>query len=229
MFLPTKKWAESLYHEIEKTGRKISWRTETRVDAMEPETLATLSAAGLRVIDLGLETASPKQIEAMNKTSKPDRYLRKAEDLLEACHKNGVMAKVNILLYAGEDHRTLYETQNWLDKNAKYIKGVSVGPVVAYGPPKTVQALLEDWKKKGASAVDKNSSIQSGITKMHLSGEIDAVAAEAISLDLSRRYMDSESYFSLKGFSYYPRSYRRIDFDVDVSKSDKEKLPFRVD
>ena len=137
------------------------------------------------------------------------------------------MAKVNILLYPGEDHKTLYETQSWLDRNAQHIKGVSVGPVVAYGPPRTAQALLEDWRKKGASAVDENSSTKSGITKIHLSREIDAAAAEAVSLDLSRRYMDSEAYFSLKSFSYYPRNYQRTDFDLDISRSDKKNLPFR--
>jgi hypothetical protein len=60
------------------------------------------------------------------------------------------------------------------------------------------------------------------------SAEIDAGAAEAISIDISRRYMSQDDYFDLKGFSYYPRNYRRIDFDADVQASDSNRLPFRV-
>jgi hypothetical protein len=227
MFLPTSRWAASLADEVQKLALHIPWRTETRVDAMSPDTLAALAAAGLRVIDLGLETASPSQILAMNKSSMPDRYLRKAEELLAACRKYGVMAKVNVLLYAGETSTTLSETKAWLDSNADCITGVSVGPVLAYGPPKTADNLIRDWARFGARPVELTSAVRTGITKMHLSDEIDAAAAEAVSLELSRRYMDSDAYFSLKSFSYYPRDYRRSDFDNDVAASDPALLPFR--
>jgi len=43
---------------------------------MTPETVAALAQAGLKVIDLGLETASPSQILAMGKSRDPDRYLK---------------------------------------------------------------------------------------------------------------------------------------------------------
>ena len=139
---------------------------------------------------------------AMSKSDKPDRYLRKAEALLEACGKYGVMAKVNVLLYSGETAKTLGETRAWLDENARNITGVSVGPVIAYGPPKTADILNNDWGIRGARPVDPGSALRTGITHMHLGGEIDAGAAEVISLDLSRRYMDADAYYSLKGFSY---------------------------
>lgn len=228
MFLPTTRWAARLADEVRKSNMRVTWRTETRVDVMVPDTLAALAEAGLRVIDLGLETASPTQIMAMNKTPMPDRYLRKAEDLLEACRKYGVMAKVNVLLYAGETETTLRETEAWLDSNASSIAGVSVGPVIAYGPPKTADILIEDWARRGARPVEHDSAVHTGITKMHLSDEFDAATAEVASLELSRRYMDSDSYFALKSFSYYPRDYHRVDFDADVLASDPAALPFRL-
>lgn len=228
MFLPTPRWAAKLVDEVRKLDFRLTWRTETRVDVMAPDTLAALAEAGLRVIDLGLETASPTQIMAMNKTSWPDRYLRKAENLLEACRKYGVLAKVNVLLYPGETEATLRETEAWLDANATSIAGVSVGPVIAYGPPKTADILIEDWARRGARPVEHDSAIRTGITKMHLSDEFDAAAAELASLELSRRYMDSDAYFALKSFSYYPRNYHRADFDADVFASDPAALPFRL-
>ena len=166
---------------------------------------------------------------AMGKASRPDFYLRKAEELLEACQKYGVMAKVNVLLYAGETFTTLRETEAWLDGNSNCIAGVSVGPVVAYGPPKTAATLIEDLARRGARPVEPNSAASTGITKMHLSDEFDASTAEEVSLELSRRYMDSDAYFALKSFSYYSRSYSRLDFNADVHASNPATLPFRLD
>jgi hypothetical protein len=194
---------------------------------MKPETVAHLAAAGLKVIDLGLESASPEQILAMTKSRDPDRYLRSASDLLAACRRNGVWVKVNVLVYAGESGRTLDETRAWLDDHAPAIKGVSVGPVVIFGPPTTTAEFTEDLKHRGARPVDPASAATSGITQIHPSAEIDAVAAEQVSLELSRRYMDADAYFDLKAFSYYPRDYVREDFDADVAASPEGMLPFR--
>lgn len=228
MFLPSSRWAESLAEEANRVALKIKWRTETRVDAMTPSTLECLAEAGLSVIDLGLESASPSQIMAMKKSDNPDRYLRRAEKLLETCRATGVMAKVNVLLYAGETLTTFEETRAWLDQNSKGITGVSVGPVIAYGPPRTADILINDWTRCGARPVDSESAIKTGISRMHLSSDFDAQAAEEASLTLSRRYMNSDAYFALKSFSYYPRHYSRSDFEKDVGASDVSLLPFET-
>jgi hypothetical protein len=167
-------------------------------------------------------------IEGMKKCSRADRYLSKASTLLRACRDHGILVKVNVLLYAGETIQTLEQTSDWLDEHADCVSGVSVGPVVAYGPPKTANILLEDWAKHGAMPVDPEAANLTGISKMHLSAEIDAELAETKSLELSRRYMDADAYFLLKSFSYYPRGFARTQFDLDVAASDPGRLPFRV-
>ena len=230
LFAPNRRWADRLAEESAKQARVgIGWRAETRVDAMRPETVAALAKAGLRVIDLGLETASPTQILAMNKSKRPELYLNSASELLAACRDNDVMVKVNVLLYAGETEQTLAETRAWLDEHAKSIRGVSVGPVVAYWPPKTASILLEEWANLGARPANSSSAAETGITRVHLSRDFDAKSAELVSLELSRRYMDAGAYFELKSFSYYPRGYGRQQFDQDVYVSDPALLPFDVD
>lgn len=228
MFAPNVNWGTGLADAIRAAGLNIRWRTESRVDALKPETIASLADAGMRVLDLGLETASPRQILSMRKADSPDRYLQRASALLRACRDHGISAKVNVLLYAGETTKTLDETRLFLDDHRDSIAGVSVGPVVAYGPPKTADTLLRDWSTSGATPVDPNSANESGISMMHLSHEIDAKAAETASLELSRRYMDADAYFKLKSFSYYPRGYTRADFDCDVAASQASQLPFRA-
>lgn len=96
----------------------------------------------MKVIDLGLESASLLQLERMQKADKPQRYLDAASKLLETCASHGIWVKVNVLLYGGETAQTLDETQRWLDAHAQYLKGVSVGPVVVYGPPSHSEEFL---------------------------------------------------------------------------------------
>lgn len=228
MFAPNVNWGAGLANALRAIGLNVPWRTESRVDALTPETIASLAEAGMKVLDLGLETASPTQILNMRKSRAPDRYLERASTLLRACSDHGIAAKVNVLLYAGETTRTLDETRSFLDEHKDSIAGVSVGPVVAYGPPKTADILLREWSRSGATPVDPNSSNDTGISMIHLSHDFDAKSVEAASLELSRRYMDADAYFNLKSFSYYPRDYTRADFDRDVAASEASQLPFRL-
>ncbi|HHA2821542.1 TPA: radical SAM protein [Stenotrophomonas maltophilia] len=227
MFVPTARWAEAMAECVQRDTQRILWRTESRVDALTEDAIGALASAGMKVLDLGLETASPQQIVAMKKSRYPDRYLDRASRLLRACARAGVQAKVNVLIYGGETARTLSETQQWLDEHAGQIAGVSVGPVVAYGPPKTADPFLRELGDLGARTIDVGSAQETGISHIHPSREIDASEAERLSLQLSRRYMNADQYFRLKQFSYYPRGYGRNDFNDDVARSDPERLPFR--
>lgn len=209
--------------------RVLQWRCETRVDAMSELTVEHLAKSGMKVIDLGLETASQIQIRRMNKAREPDRYLTRASQLLKACHANGVWVKANILVYAGETHHTFDETWEWLDRHSQLIKGVSVGPVVAYGPAPVARGLLAELVDLGASIVDSSSADRTGITAIHPSREIDAAQAEELSIRLSKHLMSADDYFALKSFSYYPRDYVRADFDRDVETIDSSRAPFRVE
>lgn len=227
-FLPNPRWAEKLREEIDRRNLQIQWRTETRVDSLKTTTVEHLAAAGLKVLDLGLESASPRQILAMGKSRHPDRYLNAASQLLHDCKINNIHVKVNILLYAGETDLTLSESTAWLDAHAHTIKGVSVGPVIVFGPPKQACGVLADLVRQGANPVDSTSANSDGITALHLSKSIDDNEAETISLNLSRRYMNKDDYFDLKKFSYYPRNYVRSNFDADVAISPSDRLPFSL-
>ncbi|MBX3456319.1 radical SAM protein [Ferrovibrio sp.] len=227
-FLPNPRWAKEFREEMERRKLTIQWRTETRVDSMLTETVGHLAAAGLKVIDLGLESASPAQILAMRKSKYPEKYLAAASRLIQDCAANDINVKINILLYAGETERTLSETTSWLDAHASCIKGVSVGPVITYGPPKQASPLLAELTSQGARPVDPNSAQHTGVTHLHLSDTLDADAAEGESLRISRRYMTRDEYFELKAFSYYPRNYTRTDFDADIANSPKDRLPFQI-
>lgn len=228
-FAPNTRWSEKLADAYTKSGSNVFWRCETRVDTIKPNTISALSQAGLKVIDLGMETASERQIIRMKKSKNPEKYLRSASDLLKACKENGIWVKLNFLLYAGETEQTYLETIHWLDEHRHTIKGISAGPVVIFGSPNASSSFINEVSTYGATIVDTTSSERTGIAKIHLSKEISAKDAEDLSIEASKRYMNKEDYFDLKSFSYYPRDYSLEDFNCDIENTPTNILPFSQD
>ena len=227
-FHPSRYWAaefDRLYHEY---GLSATWRTETRVDGLTPKTLKHLASAGLKVIDLGLESASPTQLIRMKKCANPKKYLKKASELLQECKRLGVWVKINVLLYAGENRETIEETAAWLSLHRNFIKGVSVGALTIYGPDERSHLFLRSLAPMGTKAVDPFSLEHRGYSHLHLSNYIDFDASSEIALALSKEFMAEEDYFDLKSFGYFPRGFSYDQFRLLVSSSPAEILPFKV-
>ncbi|MET0622783.1 MAG: B12-binding domain-containing radical SAM protein [Pyrinomonadaceae bacterium] len=225
-FRPTADWAAGLARIYEEWGLATRWRTETRVDSLTPRRLETLARAGLKILDLGLESASRGQLLAMQKTTRPEVYLKRASELLRACDSLGVWAKVNVLLYAGESEGTVEETVGWLDEHTDYIKGVSVNPLFVYrfGPESAM--YVEGLRADGARPVDPAALERDGFASMHLSDAICFERSLEIASQVRRRFMSARDYYDLKSFSYFPRGFTYSDFLGACAMSDLGKLPF---
>ena len=204
-FRPDGLWCVELAQVLRARGLELPWRTETRVDALSEKHVAALAHAGMRVVDLGLESASPRQLAAMNKTQNPMAYLARASRLLTACRDAGVAVKANILLHAGETRATLAETHEWLERHRSAIKGVSVGPTIVFRYGARTHAYLASLAELGACAVDPAALDRDGYAHLHLSPELPHEAAVEESLALSRAFMSARDYFDLKSFSYMAR------------------------
>ena len=202
IFNPSIEWSESFLHNYEKTGAKFGWRFGTRVDTVNPVSVEILSRAGLKVIDLGFESASPKQLDAMGKTQTPDTYLSKAEILLNVMGKAGVWAKLNILLYPGETNLTIAQTTEWLDKQKQNIKGVSVNPLFIYLYGEGTYDFVK--KIELATGVTLNTKLlyERGYVSVPLSLEISIEEAEKICKQISDSFMSTSDYTDLKKVCY---------------------------
>lgn len=216
IFVPNSRWIDNLIHSRENHGCDFHWRTEGRVDSINPKYIKRLKSSGLKILDLGLESASPNQLLRMNKSKTPKKYLERASTLLKAAHEEGIAIKVNVLLTSGETNQSIEETIKWLDRHETFITGVSVGPVIVYGWPSRTKAYLDELREHGATI--SHSPIL-GVTHLNLSNEIDYERSIDISNKIGRRYMSAESYFYLKSFSYYSRDYTYIDFKSDIISS----------
>lgn len=208
-FRPTSAWIQSLRDEFARHDLRLQWRTESRVDGLSPRQVSNLAATGLRVLDLGLESACRSQLLAMEKTQNPEVYLRRASELLEACHDHGVWAKVNFLLFPGETQATVAESMEWLDRHRPYIKGISANPTTVYRYGEQTASYLKNLEAFGARPVDPAALERDGFAHLHMSDALDHQEAVATCESISRSVMSETDYLDLKGFSYLPRSFRR--------------------
>ena len=215
MFVPNKRWADGLGAALEQAGMAIKWRTEGRVDSIKPELIPALTASGMSVLDLGLESASPTQLLRMQKTRDPEKYLERASRLLLACAANKVKVKVNILLFAGENDDTITQTLDWLEEHQDCIYGVSASPVIVFGWPNEADAYLNTLAQFGAT---RDHSPCSGVTHINLNERVNYEDSLALARLISSRFMRAGRYYKLKSFSYFPRTYGFNDFLLDMAQ-----------
>ena len=142
----------------------------------------------------------------MGKSKKPDAYLRKAADVLNACKENGVWAKVNVLLYPGETEQTLNETLAWLEMQRSNIKGVSVGPTIVFRYGTSSATYLKSLAPLGALPVCQDALDRDGYAHLHMSESMTHMRAIELGQIISKSFMSERDYFDLKSFSYLPRS-----------------------
>ena len=225
IFKPTLNWLEKFTQQRAIHSHTYLWRSESRADTFPLKQISALSRAGMKVLDLGLESASPTQIKLMGKSNTPEKYLSRASNLLEQANDAGIDIKINVLFYAGESNKTIDETYKWLDKHRNFIKGVSVGPVLAFGWDNKKSAFIKSLLSEGAS-INEESSFN-GVTSFNLSSTIDHQASLRISKELSRSFMTAKDYFDLKSFSYFSRNYTYDEFLQDI-KVEKGNYSFDV-
>jgi radical SAM superfamily enzyme YgiQ (UPF0313 family) len=227
-FRPPTTWIQGLSTELDRQGLSLEWRAESRVDGLSPTQIGELARAGLTVLDLGLESASPLQLSRMHKTTNSHSYLRRASDLLKACSDHGVWTKVNILLSPGETRETVDETMSWLNHHRTAIKGVSVGQTIVfrYGP--STHEYVREIAAHGAKPVSEDALDRDGYTHLHLSSEMSHETALETSRNISRDFMGMDDYFDLKSFSYFPRGFSKQEFLSILAGMQSESLAFSV-
>ena len=219
-----KEWCNEFVSEIKKRTKIVPWRCTTRVESVPLDMIEQLAESGLKILDIGLESASHTQLLKMKKTQNPEKYLEKALQILQECSKYGVWVKFNILLFAGETHKTAEETSKWLKTHKSLIKGVAVSSLVHYKGAGELSALLDD----GASLPNGCDINNQGYVNLNLSDEIDSADAQNIALNISRLIMTQKDYYDIKSVSYFERGYTYEHFVRDISYCAPENMSFEV-
>jgi len=216
-FCPNQEWAFKLYEEYKRSHLDSLWRCEIRADTINPDTMKLLASSGLRVIDVGLESASKSQLKRMGKTRDPDLYLEKADTLLRTASKLGIWTKLNVIFYPGETHKTINETISWLRQRKSLIKGVSVGSLILFGTQNEIKLSMEEFNNLGTSLAKPKPDDPEGVYRLNLSNEINCEVVEKYSSGICKMFMSQENYFVLKSFCYFPRDYKYAEYKADIA------------
>lgn len=218
-------WTDNFCKMLANRDTLTPWRCTTRVESIKLEQLKILKASGLKVLDIGLESASYNQLLAMQKTRDPKRYLDSAEKILIECNKLGIWVKFNLLLYAGETYRTVNETVNWITIHKELIKNISVSSLTYYNN----MSSLKDFFNLGASIPDQNNLLEQGYCNMNLSSEIDADTAQALAINIPKIVSTQRDFYDIKKISYFEIGYSYVDFLNDLNECSLKNLPFTVE
>lgn len=214
LFAPNLHWVNEFLNAYQSRDYDFKWRAEARTDSIKPKYFESLFKSGLRVLDIGLESASHKQLLSMGKTNNPQKYLKQASDMIRSASDNGIKTKINVLLYPGETDESIGETEDWLENHKEYITGISAGPVMVFGwddVPR--QRYLESLEELGASVAREPME---GILLLNLDKNINYEQSIQIANRISQKYMSAKDYFDLKSFSYFSRFYSYTDFLGDI-------------
>lgn len=111
----------------------VHWTTQTRCDVKIARFLPRLHAAGLFLLNMGLESGSPTILRNMGKTPNPEIYLELASEALDAVEAIGTLwTCCNIIFFPGESRKTMKETLNFLVRHQNALNAVVANPVFGF-------------------------------------------------------------------------------------------------
>lgn len=224
-FLFEPKWINLFHDMMPKRANPVLWRCTSRVESVPLNLLGVLRESGLKIIDVGLESASITQLTRMNKSANPQKYLERASALLKVCKENGIWVKLNILLYAGETMETVRETMEWLSLHQDCIKGISAGSLVYYHNMDN----LSELEQLGASIAEGDHFEDNGFAMLNLSPDISKERAAKLCQEIPQLIVNQRDFYDIKAFSYYPNSYSYEAFLQDMRSCEPQSLPFYID
>lgn len=209
----------------------VEWRTQSTVDVFNPDILAQLSEAGLRMIDLGLESASVQMLLNMNKTNKrPTQYLEKAVDIItKAADIPNTKVKFNLLLHPGETATTLAETLEFLFRWRQYIDAVTASPVMI-DPGAPIWHNMEYYEQNFGTRLLRNDFWDSiHIYPADPSSDLTFEQANTMSTIISKMFQSKEAYYATRQFGGLQPNVKLNDFDHFMQDVPDHLKPYSED
>lgn len=133
-----RSWTINFCEELIKADLQIHWGCSARVNQVDPDLLSVMKQAGCEWIGFGVESASPKILEAMNKKTDPETAARAIQMVRNA----GIYANATFICgYPGE-------TRDDLRMTAQFMKETNCLNSMFYATPYPGTKLYEDAKPK---------------------------------------------------------------------------------
>lgn len=224
----TRDYLRALRAGLRARGIAPTWRTECRLDTLAPSLAEDLYAAGCRVLDLGLESASPRILEWMNKASNAESYIRCASKLLRALADNNIFAKLNILFYAGETTDTMMETREFLEARRSQVGAIAAGPLYLYPGIADESRILTLLDRSGGSIVEDPEWQARCLRPVNPSRELTFDELLAYSLEFEQDFQTASKYFYQRQWGYFRPGVTYDQFISAVAQAGSENFPFEA-
>ena len=176
-------------------GRQFTYGVESRVDVLPPDLIPVLRQAGVEVIYLGIESASPATLQRMNKVHSPSqarRYLDSARAVLQACFENGITPFMGFMLGFPGDVEADYQATAGFVQDVGRLHGQSAAqtgahsgfvPLAFYTKVYAGSPLVEMVEQNGSQVVLRPEPFIGERTVVSPSPGLD--------LNTARRYQDA--------------------------------------
>lgn len=152
-----KKRALDIATAIRAAGSGVLWTTESRTDTMgrfAENELRQLVQAGLWKFAFGLESASARMLQIMNKTRNPAEWICFHSRLGRELSAMGVHVRTNLMFHAGETPSTIKETCEYIFSQ-HWAKEIAATPMYLL-PGTKIYSEFERYRKEyGADYFDK--------------------------------------------------------------------------
>ena len=207
---------------------KVQWRTQTRADVFDASLLPELSAAGLTVLDIGLESASPRMLLAMEKTRNTRRYLDGALQIIEAAQGTSTKVKLNLLFHPGETPETIAETLAFLLPLREKVSAVTVSPVMVDPGAPLWRSFGYYEKTFGASLVRSPMWDTYHIYPANPSREITFEQVNTLSTLISKMFQSREDYLVSRRLGGAPRGLTTEELDARLDLVPDHLKPYAL-
>ncbi|MBN2392611.1 MAG: B12-binding domain-containing radical SAM protein [Anaerolineae bacterium] len=110
IFGVNRRRTEKICQTLKRPG--FTYAVESRVDVMTPDLIPMLREAGVEMIYLGVESASPSTLVRMNKVRsevEAEKYIRQAKEVLRSCFENQLTPLMGFMLGFPGDEESDYK------------------------------------------------------------------------------------------------------------------------
>jgi anaerobic magnesium-protoporphyrin IX monomethyl ester cyclase len=153
-FLNRKKRIDSFCRLIEASGMQIEWIAEARADQLNYEQLKRMQSAGLRFIQIGVESGDPVLLKKIGKGIDLDQIIQ----LRNWCRQ----LKMNTAFYLlvglpGQDWQSLWRSALFIMDHPPYnriTKHVAVSIAIPYPGTKMISDLISMIRRQGLIWID---------------------------------------------------------------------------
>lgn len=123
IFTTDKKWVVEICKEMLNRDLSIAWNACTRVDCISQEMLDWMKAAGCLFVSYGIESFSPKVLDALNKRTTKERI----ERAVELTHLAGIETEFLLIVGSpGETDESINETIEFIKRTQPMIVSPSI-------------------------------------------------------------------------------------------------------